>query len=60
MPISATEEPVNTKSSAGKCLFDMLVVFRELETNLRKEQQTEDIVKAKEKGVYKGRNPLWT
>ena len=35
----------------------MLGVFGEFETNLRKERQMEGILKAKEKGVYKGRKP---
>ena len=35
----------------------MLGVFSEFETNLRKERQMEDIAKAKERGVYKGRKP---
>ena len=34
----------------------MLGVFAELETNLRKERQNEGILRAKEKGVYKGRS----
>ena len=33
----------------------MLGVFAELETNLRKERQNEGILRAKQKGVYKGR-----
>jgi len=55
--LSATEQPINTKTSAGKCFLDMLGVFGEFETNLRKERQMEGIAKAKEKGVYKGRKP---
>ena len=55
--ISATEQPIDTKTSAGKCFLGMLGVFGELETNLRKERQMEGIAKAKEKGVYKGRKP---
>ena len=55
--ISATEQPIDTKTSAGKCFLDMLGVFGEFETNLRKERQMEGILKAKEKGVYKGRKP---
>ena len=55
--ISATEQPVNTNTSGGKCFLDMLAVFSEFETNLRKERQMEGIAKAKEKGVYKGRKP---
>ena len=55
--ISSTEQPIDTKTSAGKCFLDMLGVFGEFETNLRKERQMEGIAKAKEKGVYKGRKP---
>jgi len=39
----------------GKCFFDILGVFAEFETNLRKERQLEGIAKAKAAGVYKGR-----
>ena len=55
--LSATEQPIDTKTSAGKCFLDMLGVFGEFETNLRKERQMEGIAKAKERGVYKGRKP---
>ena len=55
--LSATEQPIDTKTSAGKCFLDMLSCFSEFETNLRKERQMEGIAKAKEKGVYKGRKP---
>ena len=55
--LSATEQPIQTNTSAGKCFLDMLGVFGEFETNLRKERQMEGIAKAKEKGVYKGRKP---
>ena len=55
--LSATEQEISTKTSAGKCFLDMLGVFGEFETNLRKERQMEGIAKAKERGVYKGRKP---
>lgn len=45
--ISATEQPIDTKTSAGKCFLDMFGVFGEFETNLRKERQMEGIAKAK-------------
>jgi DNA invertase Pin-like site-specific DNA recombinase len=35
--------------------LDMLGVFAEFETNLRRERQLEGIAKAKAEGVYKGR-----
>ena len=53
--LSATEQPISTKDATSKCFLDMLSVFAELETNLRKDRQMEGIAKAKEKGVYKGR-----
>ena len=53
--LRATEQAVDTATAAGKCFLDMLGVFAEFETNLRKERQMEGISKAKERGVYKGR-----
>ena len=48
---------LDTTSAAGKAFMDMLGVFAEFETNLRKERQAEGIAKAKAAGVYKGRPP---
>ena len=53
--LTATEQPIDTKTASGKCFLDMLGVFSEFETNLRRERQLEGIKNAKEKGVYKGR-----
>jgi DNA invertase Pin-like site-specific DNA recombinase len=53
----ATEQPIDTSTAAGKCFFDMLGVFAEFETNLRKERQREGIDAAMTRGVYKGRPP---
>lgn len=53
--LKATEQPVDTSTAAGKAFLDMLGVFAEFETNLRKERQLEGIKKAKKAGVYKGR-----
>ena len=53
--LKATEQPIDTTTSAGKAFLDMLGVFAEFETNLRRERQLEGIAKAKERGVYKGR-----
>lgn len=55
--LRATEQPVDTSTPAGKAFLDMLGVFAEFETNLRKERQMEGIEKAKSKGIYKGRKP---
>jgi DNA invertase Pin-like site-specific DNA recombinase len=53
--LKATEQPIDTSTAAGKCFLDMLGVFAEFETNLRRERQLEGIAKAKAAGVYKGR-----
>jgi DNA invertase Pin-like site-specific DNA recombinase len=53
--LRATEQPIDTSTAAGKCFLDMLGVFAEFETNLRKERQLEGIADAKARGVYKGR-----
>lgn len=53
--LKATEQPIDTSTAAGKAFLDMLGVFAEFETNLRKERQLEGIAKAKAEGVYKGR-----
>src|SRR6201988_2444005 len=55
--LKATEQPIDTSTAAGKAFLDMLGVFAEFETNLRKERQLEGIAKAKAAGVYKGRKP---
>ena len=53
--LRATEQPIDTSTAAGKCFLDMLGVFAEFETNLRRERQLEGIAKAKVAGVYKSR-----
>tara|TARA_Y100000114_G_scaffold32251_1_gene27767 strand:+ start:30 stop:578 length:549 start_codon:yes stop_codon:yes gene_type:complete len=52
--LTSTEQPISTKDATSKCFLDMLGVFAELETNIRKERQMEGIELAKRKGVYKG------
>ena len=55
--LQSTGQPVDTRTAAGKCFLDMLGVFAEFETSLRRERQLEGIAKAKAAGVYKGRPP---
>lgn len=55
--LAATEQPVDTSNATGKAFFDMLGVFAEFETNLRRERQAEGILAAKQRGVYRGRLP---
>lgn len=55
--LMAIEQPVDTSTATGKAFFDMLGVFAEFETNLRRERQADGIAVAKSKGIYKGRPP---
>lgn len=55
--LKATEQPIDTGTAAGKAFLDMLGVFAEFETNLRRERQIEGIAKAKAENRYKGRRP---
>lgn len=55
--LRATEQPIDTASPAGRAFLQMLGVFAEFETAIRKERQMEGIAKAKARGVYKGRKP---
>ncbi len=55
--LKATEQPIDTSTAAGKAFLDMLGVFAEFETNLRRERQLEGIEAAKARGVYKGGKP---
>ena len=53
--LTATEQPISTKDATSKCFLDMLSVFSEFETSLRRERQLDGIKIAKEKGKFKGR-----
>jgi DNA invertase Pin-like site-specific DNA recombinase len=53
--LKAIEQPIDTSTAAGKAFLNMLGVFAEFETNLRRERQLEGIAAAKARGVYKGR-----
>jgi DNA invertase Pin-like site-specific DNA recombinase len=52
--LKATEQPIDTSTAAGKCFLDMLGVFAEFETNLRRKRQLEGIAKAKAASVSRG------
>ena len=53
--LRATEQPIDTSSAAGTAFIQMLGVFAQFETAIRKERQLEGIAKAKKAGVYTGR-----
>ncbi|QIG53900.1 recombinase family protein [Altererythrobacter sp. BO-6] len=55
--LKATEQPIDTSTPAGRAFLQMLGVFAEFETAIRRERQMEGIAKAKARGVYKGRKP---
>ncbi len=53
----AIEQPIETSTPAGRCFLQMLGVFAEFETAIRRERQMEGIAKAKAEGAFKGRKP---
>jgi DNA invertase Pin-like site-specific DNA recombinase len=53
--LRATEQPIDTSTAAGKAFLDVLGVFAEFETNLRRERQLDGIAAAKARGIYTGR-----
>jgi len=63
--LKATEQPIDTSTPLGKCMLDLLGIFAELETNLRRERQVEairrikeiDSTKPKHERTYQGRPP---
>lgn len=55
--LKAVEQPIDTSTPAGIAFLQMLGVFAQFETAIRKERQAEGIAKAKAEGRYKGRKP---
>lgn len=55
--LRATEQAIDTGTPAGTAFLQMLGVFAQFETALRKERQLEGVAKAKADGAYKGRKP---
>ncbi len=55
--VKATEQSFDTGDIYGEMTMNLLAVFADFETKLRKERQMEGIERAKERGVYKGRKP---
>lgn len=51
------DQNIDTSTSTGKLLFNVLASIAEFETEIRKERQMEGIAKAKENGVQFGRKP---
>jgi DNA invertase Pin-like site-specific DNA recombinase len=55
--LRATDQPIDTSTPAGIAFLQMLGVFAQFETAIRRERQMEGIAKAKAAGIYKGRKP---
>nr|WP_320143397.1 recombinase family protein [uncultured Cohaesibacter sp.] len=53
--LEVTEQNIDTNTATGKAFLQMLGVFAEFETNIRRERQLEGIAKAKQEGKYRGR-----
>ena len=49
------DQNIDTGTASGKAFLQMLGVFAEFETNLRRERQLAGIARAKTEGKYKGR-----
>lgn len=49
------DQCIDTSTASGKAFLQMLGVFAEFETNLRKERQLAGIAKAKQNGKYRGK-----
>lgn len=52
------DQAIDTKTATGKAFLQMLGVFAEFETNLRRERQMAGIINAKEKGKHMGRKAI--
>ena len=53
--LAILDQNIDTATAAGKAFLNMLGVFAEFESDLRRERQLEGIAKAKAAGKYKGR-----
>jgi DNA invertase Pin-like site-specific DNA recombinase len=49
------DQNIDTTTSTGKLMFNMLAAIAEFENDLRRERQTEGVAKAQERGVKFGR-----
>ena len=52
--LQVLEQPVDTSTAAGRAFLQMLGVFAEFETGIRRERQLEGVAKAKAEGKYEG------
>jgi DNA invertase Pin-like site-specific DNA recombinase len=52
-------QEIDTTTSSGRLMLNMLAAFAEFENDLRRERQRDGIEKARAAGVYKGRPPTY-
>jgi len=58
--LEIVDQNIDTSTASGKAFLQMLGVFAEFETNLRKERQLAGIAEAKAKGKHLGRKAILT
>ena len=58
--LEVLDQKIDTSTATGKAFLQMLGVFAEFETNLRRERQLAGIAIAKAKGKHLGRRPSLT
>lgn len=58
--LKVIDQDIDTSSPAGRAMLQMLGVFAEFETEIRKERQMDGIAKAKADGIKFGRKPQAT
>ncbi|MBI9080822.1 MAG: recombinase family protein [Pseudodesulfovibrio sp.] len=58
--LEVLDQHIDTSTASGEAFLQMLGVFAQFETNLRKERQMAGIQKAKDKGKYKGRKASYS
>jgi DNA invertase Pin-like site-specific DNA recombinase len=54
------DQGLDTSTSEGRLMFNLLGAFAEFEADIRKERQADGIAMAKQKGVKSGRRPVLT
>jgi DNA invertase Pin-like site-specific DNA recombinase len=54
------DQGLDTSTSEGRLMFNLLGAFAEFESDIRKERQADGILMAKQKGVKSGRRPVLT